>query len=486
MKHLIYFCLLMLSTSIMAQQTFEFSLITDGVKFTSNAIAETDGSILAIISEQDSIAYHPSKPTGAYVLKFSSDGDTLTRHYTFSDTLINFNNIFKYKNEGYLLSGNANKHNQDTNISFIMRIDNLLNPLWVKWYSYESKSGFSIKRLFDFDDEQMVLVGELSGSPLQGSHPFFLRLDEQGNLIDSSMYHGSNVGRRDILLSPDSNYFWYISGSGLDPLGWSGRNVFDMDFNYVGGEIIAAGGDLHDPTALWHQDNKFLVGFNTRRPGVPYQDDELKIIQLDTSLNVTGSNYFGTPDTLDRGCYSGSTIDFRHPDSIYFAGFKNNNIWPPHPTTVSWIMVGQTDSLLQARFVHYIGGDTYYQPYYIVATSDGGCFVCAGKWSPEKYVYDLVFLKLNNEGLIVGDHPPGIAVKRALVYPNPATDMLKVETALRNASLNIYDINGMLKNSCDLNGKSTTIDLKRFAPGTYIYTITNNDGQVENGKFIKQ
>jgi len=485
MKHLIKLLLLLLSTSAVAQHTFEFSLITDGVKFSSNAIAETDGSIISIISEEDSIAYHPSKPTGAYILKFMPNGDTMTRHYNFGDTLINFTNIFKYKNAGYLLSGFAIESSLDTTISFIMQVDNDLDPIWAKWYSFEYRSSIAFYRLFDFGDEQSVLVGGLAGVPYVGIQPFFLRIDDLGNLIDSAIYYGDNLGGADILLSPDSSYFWYISGAGLDPMGWSGRNVFDMDFNYIGGEIISAGGNLHTPTAMWHQDNKFLVGFTTQRPGAPYQDDELKIIQLDTNLNITAQNYFGAPDTLDYPCVFGPTIDFRHPDSVYFAGVKHTNIWPP-PTTVSWIMIGQTDSLLQPRFLHFIGGDAYYQPNYIVATPDGGCFVSFGKWSPEKYVYDLVFLKLNNEGLIVGDHPPGIAVKRALVYPNPATDMLKVETALRNASLNIYDINGMLKNSCDLNGKSTTIDLKRFAPGTYIYTITNNDGQVENGKFIKQ
>jgi hypothetical protein len=341
-------------------------------------------------------------------------------------------------------------------------------------------------RLFNFDNEQSVLAGGLAGIPYVGIQPIFLRIDDLGNLIDSTIYYGNNLGGADILLSPDSSYFWYISGAGLDPMGWSGRHVFDMDFNYISGEIIAAGGNLHDPSAFWHQDNKFLVDFTTQRPGVPYQDDELKIVQLDASLNVTGSNYFGTPDTLDRGCYFGSTIDFRHPDSIYFAGFKNNNIWPPQPTTVSWIMVGQTDSLLQPRFLHFIGGDGYYQPNYIAATPDGGCFVCYGKWSPKKHVYDLVFLKLNNEGLIVGDQPPGIMVKKVLVYPNPATDMLKVETALQDATLNVYNINGVLQSSHALNRTSTIIDLKRFEPGTYIYTITNNDGQVENGKLIKQ
>jgi len=486
MKHLICLCLIMLSTSLVAQHTFEFSLITDGVKYTSNAIAEDDGSILALISERDSIDYHPGERTGAYILKLSPFGDTLTKRYNFGDTSISFNNIFRYKNEGYLLSGNANKHNQDTVISFIMRADDDLNLLWVKWYSYGSKTGFSIKRLFYFDDEDIVLVGELSGTPLIVTHPFFLRMDELGNIIDSTMYYGNHVGRLDILLSPDSSYFWYISGSGLDPLGWSGRNVFDMDFNYVGGEIIAAGGDLHDPTAMWHQDNKFLVGFNGRRPGAPYQDDELKIIQVDTSLNITKSNHFGVPDTLDRGCYFGPTIDFRNPDSIYFAGFKNNNQWPPSPTTVSWIMVGQTDSLLQPRFLHYIGGDGYYQPNYIIATPDGGCFVSFGKWSPEKYVYDLVFLKLNNEGLIVGDHQPGLEIKKAIVYPNPATDNIQVETALRNATMHIFSLSGDFMGSHALDIGTTTIDIQGFAPGTYAYTITNNKGQIENGKFIKQ
>ncbi|MCK9270572.1 MAG: T9SS type A sorting domain-containing protein [Bacteroidales bacterium] len=485
-KILIYLAFFGVAIQTVAQNTFEFCFESDLRKSSSNAVTAENGDIITFISERDSINFHPSKPVKAYLLKFSPNGDTITKRYSFGDTLFSFINIFSIDKSDYLVIGYAAKEYPESIVSFVMKVDSTLQRIWIKYYVFGGSTHFRFRRVFEMNQNHYVLAGELSETPFQGSHPFFLRMDDQGNLMDSTKYYGDTFLGSDILLSPDSSQFWFISPTGLDPLGWASIAVFDTSFTFISIELMPGGGNLHIPTAMWHQDNKFLVGFKGQRPGVPYQDDEIRIIQVDTGLNLLNQNYFGAPDTTDYPCHFEQTIDFCHPDSIYFAGFKNNKIGVPTPDRVSWIMVGQADSLLQPRFLHYIGGDAYYEAYYIIATRDGGCFVCAGKWSPEKYVYDLVFLKLNNEGLIVGDHPPGIAVKKALVYPNPVTDKIQVETALRNATLDIYNISGVLKSSHDLNGTSTTIDLGCFAPGTYIYTITNNDGQVENGKFIKQ
>jgi hypothetical protein len=149
-------------------------------------------------------------------------------------------------------------------------------------------------------------------------------------------------------------------------------------------------------------------------------------------------------------------------------------------------MTGQLDSQFQARYMNFFGGDTYYETHYIKATRDGGSFICAGKWVPETQVYDLIFLKLNNEGLLLGDHSPSFDMKKAILYPNPVSYQLFIQTALRNASLIIYQIDGRQVLENRLDQIVETIDVQDLLTGLYIYKIITPDGYHENGKFFKQ
>jgi len=287
-------------------------------------------------------------------------------------------------------------------------------------------------------------------------------------------------------MSRDSTRIWLFSCGGLYPINGPSRTVFDTSFNYLYSESLntsETGAGLF--TVLWHSDSSFLLSFRGHRPGAPYQDDELFIKSYDTLLNTLHSNFFGAPDTNDYPAWVRS-IDFINPDSIFFAGWKNNEIGYPSPNYITWIMTGQVDAELQPRYFHFIGGDADYEINYILAAKDGGSLICANRFDYETGVYDLLFLKLNNEGLLVGNKPPGIVLKRAMLWPNPVADRLYVQTALRNAKLIIYHIDGNPVSLHSLTSFVEEIDVTHLVPGLYIYSIFTQNGYSENGKFVKK
>jgi hypothetical protein len=152
----------------------------------------------------------------------------------------------------------------------------------------------------------------------------------------------------------------------------------------------------------------------------------------------------------------------------------------------NWIVAGQTDGQLQPRFVHYIGGDQYYETRYMLATSDGGFVIQAAVFNHQTSVYDLLFLKLNNEGLITGNNQKNIPVKRAFISPNPAAELLRVDCLLPGAQAEILSLTGTTIGEFGLNIGSTLLPLHQLKPGIYLLGITlPGEGIVETHKFVK-
>jgi hypothetical protein len=70
------------------------------------------------------------------------------------------------------------------------------------------------------------------------------------------------------------------------------------------------------------------------------------------------------------------------------------------------------------------------------------------------------------------------------LFPNPALDMITIETTIENFSCAIYDVNGNLLFYAENKNSGDAINIKSLKPGMYLITI--NDGeQSANYKFTK-
>ena len=77
------------------------------------------------------------------------------------------------------------------------------------------------------------------------------------------------------------------------------------------------------------------------------------------------------------------------------------------------------------------------------------------------------------------------------VYPNPGRNTLNIRTALQNAHIEVYDMNGRLVHSQALTQNVTAIDATDWAEGVYVWKVyqtgpsTGSGTLAETGKWVK-
>ena len=71
------------------------------------------------------------------------------------------------------------------------------------------------------------------------------------------------------------------------------------------------------------------------------------------------------------------------------------------------------------------------------------------------------------------------------VYPNPATDIMKVESTQTVGSYEVYDINGARVIRNEPNAKAFTLDLRDLPSGTYLLK-TVSEGSTQTQRIVKE
>ncbi len=140
-------------------------------------------------------------------------------------------------------------------------------------------------------------------------------------------------------------------------------------------------------------------------------------------------------------------------------------------------------------------------PRYVMATQDGGCLVTGevgtGLNGGEGMM--MFAVKIDSEGYLdiaEAENP----VQNGECYPNPGTNVLNIRTALQNAWVEVYDVNGRLMHRQDITENVTGIDAGGWTEGVYVWkvytggpsTLRQAQGPqgsgtlVETGKWIKE
>lgn len=80
-----------------------------------------------------------------------------------------------------------------------------------------------------------------------------------------------------------------------------------------------------------------------------------------------------------------------------------------------------------------------------------------------------------------------IPIMNALVYPNPTSDYLYIQSGRPSMSsqLKIIDMSGRVMR-CDEIDMSAKIDLRELSSGAYIFLLEDDQGELSSGKFIKE
>jgi len=81
-------------------------------------------------------------------------------------------------------------------------------------------------------------------------------------------------------------------------------------------------------------------------------------------------------------------------------------------------------------------------------------------------------------------HDAGFAV--AVAYPNPGKDVLNIRTGLKDAWVEVYDMNGRMVYGKEITENVTAINTTDWSEGTYVWKVMVNGSEAESGKWIKE
>ena len=193
-----------------------------------------------------------------------------------------------------------------------------------------------------------------------------------------------------------------------------------------------------------------------------------------------------TNDQYDQKALCES-IDFRG-DNVYMLGFMNTAApGGGDIENVENFYVALFDGNMNLK------GEIYYHnekrmltPYSIYALPSGGCLVSTGGVDRLTFEQQHAIYKLSDETIVGIEeaHEAGFAV--AVAYPNPGKDVLNIRTALLNAWVEVYDINGRMVYRQEITENVTAINATNWSGGTYVWKVVADGKEVENGKWIKQ
>ena len=178
-------------------------------------------------------------------------------------------------------------------------------------------------------------------------------------------------------------------------------------------------------------------------------------------------------------------------DGIIWAYTRDRGLWRDHD---SWIMIEKLNrDFGLEREVYYpykertnLNCNSYY------VTRDGGVLLLS-------YCHELdntnvnhyILTKFPSEAFVGIEEAHENGLKVAVAYPNPGKDVLNIRTGLRDAWVEVYDVNGRLMYRQAITENVTGIDAVDWAEGVYVWkvmagTSTGSVTEAESGKWIKE
>lgn len=475
--------LLLIGLNLQAQHSFQVLFPSPYDKTSAFILEDNLGNFIitgAEIDPWDSIWKNK-------IWKISNSGDTSSYRIDLGGVRSYFTYIENLSESKYLIFGASGDtlHRLSYNLLIIVLTDSAFNVQWVKTFDIKDDRNIVLKSVLK-DGLGYFIAGAIVDENVPGLYdPLFIRLNNVGDTVRSNSIEGfeGNEPVHCAIFNPDSTCIWWFSSSPPSQSGQLTRRTVDTLFNYLSQDTLRhrISGEM---SAKHISDSSFLFSctYHINNPFQP-DDDEIGIFLYDNYANEIEFNHFGAVDTLDYPG-RGQGIDFRNPDTLYYTGTKHIII-SFNPNGPSWILVGQLDESLQPRYQRIYGGDGYYWTLNVLATRDGGCLISSLLHDHELNKDDLFIMKLNPEGLITGTKTLIAPLHYAIVWPNPARNLLIVEYTNQKGILSIFDVNGKVVHQEMIQEGRNDIDISGLNAGFYIYQIQVESEAIESGKFIK-
>jgi len=211
---------------------------------------------------------------------------------------------------------------------------------------------------------------------------------------------------------------------------------------------------------------------------------------LDDQAKSVDSGYIYLPDTIDfcngldysssgNLCYGGTHDAYFGPEFI--SGFEQD---------YRWLVVKNLNYETQNEnwFFRY-GGDANYYMYGLYLTPDNECIVYSTRYdwhNADSLERDILIIKIDSTGTLVGNNTSISMVQFCKVYPNPGSNQLNIEVVNLEGHFELFDMHGVRVISESFVGSYTSISTDFLKSGVYFYKITDtNNEKINIGKWVK-
>ena len=289
------------------------------------------------------------------------------------------------------------------------------------------------------------------------------------------------------LIERDDHNGYYFVVVGYSSAG--GSSIISLDTAFYVQRVIKMPDNVDNMCSIKYIDSTHLLitgEYSYDWPSIDKRD--IGVLKYDTLFNLIRTKAFGKKDTEDfPGISKNIAIsDRRH---IYIGG-TDNMAGYEFSVQDSWYILNNIDTALNLNWQKYYGGDGFYTLYGIIPTKDSGCLMFGTLWdyhNTQKYTRYLSLIKVTKDGLLLSiNGEPGPLMHLAIVYPNPGSNMINIQTQLKSSVFNLYDLTGREVGSLGLIPGRNAIQVQNLKSGLYIYKISQNSDVIEFGKWLKE
>jgi len=263
----------------------------------------------------------------------------------------------------------------------------------------------------------------------------------------------------------------------------------DNHYEFTSDILYSIGTNLnpYKAKACAHQNGNFYIGgeasWKDWQTGENFE--HFGVFSFSNNFEPLNSIYLTPPDVSSQPAWGETMSISSNGDIIVASNYDFSG--GPFSGNFTYLYLAKLDADLNLIWEKYIGGDRYYSTTTVLATSDGGAIVSGygyDKDFPETRGFAWI-CKFDADG-IVGTSEHFLPVKAALVYPNPASDYLDIQSNHQHGIVRIYDISGCMLHEEISKPGIHRIDLMGLKGGFYAITISVNNKQIHKQIIIKQ
>lgn len=401
--------------------------------------------------------------------------------------------IFPLNESEFLMVGGTKSDLEPNAQVWIMKMDTSLNIIWDQKYM-TNKSYISNAYLAENAQGNILIGTSLAGDGPYGSNSlFFIEITKQGDSLRSQYVEMGNPQNMQIgsLLYIDEQYKAFVGGFGEYVNYSSFSQILQLDTTLNICEIRPIP-DSHDFYMFAENINNSYY-YITSMVYNPSNIFDVSITKFDINENVLADNHAGSVGDIPDYSAFIRCMAISNSNSIYTGGSArdNGNFYSCTENLWKVLMLSNYDSLLNCRWTYFYGSDTAcYTMSTMDATSDGGCIIAGMFYTPERpeKMLDVVVIKVDSMGLITGPDKIKDLVKNAVLFPNPGSDYLMVQSGpqIAGAKFTLYNTPGYAVLTTKLESTYQQIDTRSLTSGLYLWQIVYRDKIVDQGKWIKQ